>query len=263
GMDTLKFDTSYCVFPNIINVTGGIYAIAYTGSSDDGYLKTVNISNNGTITGGVIDSLEFDASHGYRPDIIHIKGRVYAIVHSGSGWDGYVKTLRIGENGNIANSPDGDYEFDSSNSYDCKIIHINGNVFAIAYRNWYTDGRMRTVEIKYTPSVGYIVARSNCYRINANSTTVFAYINGVSLTAPISPGFNYVVLTYDKNAGTDQMKLYVNTTLVSKTTYSSTINTNNNNLYFGWLNSMVDEITLWRTAITQAEINQHYTDLTS
>ncbi|MCK4416410.1 MAG: hypothetical protein KAU84_04580, partial [Thermoplasmatales archaeon] len=95
------------------------------------------------------------------------------------------------------------------------------------------------------------------------STTVFAYINGVSLTAPISSGFNYVVLTYDKNAGTDQMKLYVNTTLVSKTTYSSTINTNSNSLYFGWLNSMVDEVILWRTAITQAEINQHYTDLTS
>ena len=265
GMDTLEFDTSYCVFSNIINVTGDIYAIAYTGPSNDGYLKTVEIANNGTIIGGVvIDSLEFDTSHGYRPNIIHIKGRVYTIVHAGSGWDGYVKTLRIGENGDITNSLDGNFEFDSWDSRECRIIHINGNVFAIAYRNgWYSDGRVRTVEIKYTPTVGYIAARDNCYRINANSTTVFAYINGVSLTAPISSGFNYVVLTYDKNAGTDQMKLYVNTTLVSKTTYSSIINTNSNSLYFGWLDSMVDEITLWRTAITQAEINQHYTDLTS
>ena len=263
GMDTLEFDTSYCVFSNIINVTGDIYAIAYTGPSNDGYLKTVEIGSNGTIVGGVIDSLEFDTSHGYRPDIIHIKGRVYAIVHAGSGWDGYVKTLRIGENGDIVNSLDGNFEFDSWDSRECRIVHVNGSVFAIAYRNgWYSDGMVRTVEIKYTPRVGYIISRDNCYRINANSTTVFAYINGVYLTAPISSGFNYVVLTYDKNAGLNQMKLYVNTTLVNWTTYSSSINTNNNNLYFGSLDSIVDEITLWRSAITQTEITQHYNDLT-
>lgn len=263
GMDTLEFDTSYCVFSNIINVTADVYGIAYTGPSNDGYVKTVRIDNNGMIVGGVIDTLEFDTSHGYRPDIIHIKGRVYAIVHAGSGWDGYVKTLRIGENGDIANSLDGNYEFSTGDSRECRIIHVNGSIFAIAYRNNYLDGMIRTVEIKYTPTVGYIIARSNCYRINANSTTVFAYINDMYLTAPISSGFNYVVLTYDENAGgSDQMKLYINTTLVNWTTYSTSITTNNNNLYFGWLNSIVDEVTLWRSILTQSEINNHYNDHT-
>jgi len=174
-----------------------------------------------------------------------------------------VKTLRIGENGDIANSLDGNYEFDTGDSRECRIIHVNGSIFAIAYRNNYLDGMIRTVEIKYTPTVGYIIARSNCYRINANSTTVFAYINDMYLTAPISSGFNYVVLTYDKDAGgSDQMKLYINTTLVNWTTYSTSITTNNNNLYFGWLNSIVDEVTLWRSVITQTEINNHYNDHT-
>jgi len=264
SIDTIEFDTSYCVFSNMINVTGDIYAIAYTGPSTDGYVKTVEIASNGTIIGGVIDSLEYDTSHSYRPDIIRLKGRAFAVTYAGPGWDGYIKTFRIGENGEIINSADSSYEFDTWDSRECKIIHINGNVFAIAYRNgWYTDGMVRTVEINYVPSIGYIISRSNCYGINANSTMVFAWVNGVSISAPISPGYNYVVLTYDKNAGTDQMKLYINTTLMSWTTYSSSINTNNNHLYFGWLNSEIDEVILWRSALTQADINQRFIDLTS
>ena len=268
GMDTLEFDTSYCIYSNIINVTGDIYAIAYTGYGTDGYLKTVEIDSNGMILGGVIDNLEFDTSYCYRPNIIHIKGRTYAVTYTGSGSDGYVRTLRIGENGDIVNSIDSNFEFDSSDSYECRIVHVNGSVFAIAYRNGYADGLLRTVEMQYSPRAGYIIARDNSYEISANSTTIFAYINGVYLTAPISSGFNYVVLTYDKNAGSDQMKLYVNTTLVNWTTYSTPINTNNNDLYFGrlssnGLNSVIDEITLWRSPLTQAQINQRYTDLTS
>jgi hypothetical protein len=263
NIDFLEFETSYCVFSNMINVTGDIYAIAYTGPSDDGYIKTIEIASNGTIMSGVIDYIEYDSSHSYRPDIIHLRGRIFAITYAGPGWDGYIKTLRIGEDGQIINSPDSSYEFDGGDSRECKIIHISGNVFAIVYRNWCIDGLIRTVEIKKVPSVGYIVARSNCYRINANSTTVFAYVNGVSISAPINPGYNYVVLTYDKDAGADQMKLYVNTTLKSWKTYSSSINTNNNHLYFGWLNSEIDEIYLWRSALTQADINQRFIDLTS
>jgi len=265
GMDTLEFETSYCVFPDIINVTGDIYAIAYTGPSNDGFVRTVKIDGNGTIIGGYIDNFEFDDYYGYQPDIIHIKDRVFAIAYTRWYRCGYLKTLRIGENGEITNSVDSTYQFDSwvYEYAKCRIVHINGSVFAIAYRNPYNDGLVKTIKIEYTPRVGYIVAKDNCYRINANSTTVFAYINGAYLTAPISSGFNYVVLTYNKNAGgSDQMKLYVDATLENWTSYSTSINTNGNHLYFGETNSIVDEITLWRSAITQTEITQHYNDLT-
>lgn len=270
GMDILEFEYYYCVWPEIINVTGNIYAIAYTASSNDGFVKTVKIDSNGTIVGGVIESLEFDNYHGYRPDIIHIKDRVFAIAYSRYYQDGYLRTLRIGENGEITNSVDSNYRFDSSVYYwaKCRIIHINGSIFAIAYRSPYSDGFVRTVKIQYTPSVGYIVARSDAYRINANSTTVFAKIYFQSggykqLTAPISSGFNYVVLTYDKKAGSNQMKLYVDTVPKSQTTYTDKIRTNSNPLYFGGLNEVVDEISLWRTALTPSEINQHYNEYTA
>jgi len=268
GMDNLEFETSYCVFSKIINVTNDIVAITYMGPDSDGWVKTVKIDGNGTIVGGVIDSLEFDTSYGYQPDIIHIKERVFAIAYTGPSYHGYIKTFRIGEKGDITNSVDSNYKFYSWYTYDCRIIHISGDIFAITYRNYYSDGIINTIEIKYTPTVGYIFARSNSYRIDANSTTIFAYIYGSSggsklLTAPISSDFNYIVLTYNKNAGSNQMKLYVNGNLKSQTSYSDTIKTNNNNLYFGWLSSVVDEIVLWRTEMNSVDINQHYTELAS
>ncbi len=269
GMDSLEFDTSYCAFSNIINVTEDIFAIAYMGPGSDGYVKTVKIDGNGTIIGGVIDSLEFDTSYGYRPDIIHIKDRVFAVSYTGSSYHGYIKTFRIGEKGDITNSVDSNYKFYAWYTYDCRIIHISGDIFAITYRNCYSDGLINTIEIEYTPTVGYIIARSNSYRINANSTTVFAYIYGSSggtklLTAPIvSSDFNYVTLTYNKDAASDQMKLYINGVLKSQTSFTETIKTNNNNLYFGWLNSVVDEIVLWRTEMSSVDIGLHYTELTT
>jgi flagellin-like protein len=268
GIDNLEFDTSYCVFSKIINVTEEIFAIVYMGPGSDGYVKTVKIDSNGTIIGGVIDYLEFDTSYGYRPDIIHIKNRVFAVAYTGSSYHGYLKTFRIGERGDITNSVDSNYKFYSWYTYDCRIIPISDNIFAITYRNYYSDGIINTIKIDYTPTVGYILARSNSYRLNANSTTIFAYLYGSSggyklLTAPITSGFNYVTLTYNKNAGSNQMKLYINSVLKSQTSYTDSIKTNSNNLYFGWLNSVVDEIILWRTEMSPVDISLRYTELTS
>ncbi|MBW2602189.1 MAG: hypothetical protein JRD47_09775, partial [Deltaproteobacteria bacterium] len=46
-------------------------------------------------TNTVIDTLEFDTSSGYEPDIIHVDGNVYAIAYRGPSDDGYLKTVEI------------------------------------------------------------------------------------------------------------------------------------------------------------------------
>ncbi|UCF13308.1 MAG: type IV pilin [Thermoplasmatales archaeon] len=267
-IDNLEFDADRGYDPDIIPMFGDIYAIVCSHTNLGGYLTTVEILSNGTITDSILDTIRFDNipwgdDDCYDPDIIHIYDRVIAIVYRGE-YDGYLKTLRIGENGDISNQNDDTFQFDGD-GYKPDIFHINGDVYAIAYRRGNFDGYVETVEIeyKYTSKGRGVVAKDGAYRINANTTTVFAYINNNELTAPISLGFNYIVLTYDKNAGgSDQMKLYVNTTLVNWTSYSTSINTNNNNLYIGWLNSIIDEVTLWRTVLTQSEINHRFNDHT-
>jgi hypothetical protein len=48
--DSLIFDTTLGNYPDIINVSSGIYAIAYQGTSNRGYLKTVGIGTQADVT---------------------------------------------------------------------------------------------------------------------------------------------------------------------------------------------------------------------
>ncbi len=47
-VDTLEFDTVQGMAPDLNHVGGDIYAVAYQGDGDDGFLKTVNILSDGT-----------------------------------------------------------------------------------------------------------------------------------------------------------------------------------------------------------------------
>ena len=316
-IDVLEFDLSYGCDTNIISIYNNIFAIAYRGVSNYGYLKTVEILSNGQINKTIIDSLIFDNSRGYDPEITHVLNDVYAIVYSRTTWggylstvkievnglisdsvidtlrfdninnpssdsdcfepdiihindqilaiayegqyDGYLKTLRIGENGDITDQNDDTliYDIDGWNS---NIIHVSNDIYAITCRRSNYDGYVVTVSIKQKESVGKVIAKENAYKIYANTTTVFAYINNYELKAPISSGFNYVVLTYNKNAGSNNMKLYVNATEKINRTLTVNINKNNNNLYIGGLNCIIDEIFVHEVEISKAEITQRYND---
>ncbi len=87
-IDTLEYDTADGYEPDIIQVSGNIYAIAYRGPSNDGFIKTVSIATNGDIGNTVIDTLEYDTADGYEPDIIQISGNIYAIAYRGPSNDG-------------------------------------------------------------------------------------------------------------------------------------------------------------------------------
>ncbi|MBA7473868.1 hypothetical protein ES707_09213 [subsurface metagenome] len=79
AIDTLEFDALKGKTPRITLISGDVYAIAYSGDGDDGFLKTVEITSSGTITDTVIDTLEFDTVKGATPDIVYVSGgRVYA-----------------------------------------------------------------------------------------------------------------------------------------------------------------------------------------
>ena len=56
-IDSLEFDTVYGHMPDIIHISDNIYAIAYRGNGNDGFLKTVAIASDGDITNSVLDSL--------------------------------------------------------------------------------------------------------------------------------------------------------------------------------------------------------------
>ena len=69
-MDSLEFDPVKGKTPSMIHVSGDIYAIAYSGDGDHGFLKTVKITSNGQIDDTVLDTLEFDVVKGKTTHIV-------------------------------------------------------------------------------------------------------------------------------------------------------------------------------------------------
>ena len=146
-LSTLEFDTTDGANPDIIHISGNVYAIAYQGPGSDGFLKTVTIATNGSITQTVIDTLEFDTSNGSYPDIVHIAEDVYAIAYMGPFSDGFLITVRIATDGRITQTVLDTLEFDTSDCSYPVIVPVSGNVYAIAYTGPFSNGFLKTVAI--------------------------------------------------------------------------------------------------------------------
>jgi len=146
-IDSFEFDVVKGKTPDIIPISGDVYAIAYAEDGDDGRLITVTIANDGQITEAIIDSVEFDNAKGKTPNIIHISGNVYAIAYAGDGDDGWLITGTITAAGQITDTLIDSLEFDHVKGKTRNIIPISGNVYAIAYAGDLDDGFLITVTI--------------------------------------------------------------------------------------------------------------------
>lgn len=133
AIDSLEFDVQKGKEADMINISGDVYAIQYSGDGDDGYLKTFTIATNGQITDTAIDTLEFDTAKGKGNEIIHISGDTYALLYSGDGDDGMLKTVTIATNGQITDSIIDSLEFNVIKGITPEMINISGDVYAIAY----------------------------------------------------------------------------------------------------------------------------------
>jgi len=146
-LGSLDFHPVYGSEPDIIHVSGHVYAIAYHGPSPYyGWLKTVTISDDGETLALTGSSLVFDTSQGLRPRIIHVSGNVYAIVYQGWNSVGMLKTVTISDDGATLALTGSSLEFDAHGVCP-RIIHVSGNVYAIVYQALGNPGTLKTVTI--------------------------------------------------------------------------------------------------------------------
>ncbi|MCK4359450.1 MAG: LamG domain-containing protein [Candidatus Cloacimonetes bacterium] len=93
-----------------------------------------------------------------------------------------------------------------------------------------------------------------------DTLSAFAMINGETISVNISSGgWTHIALTYDKDAGANNQKLYINGTRVDSTTLTEPININANNLLFGkFYMGAVDEVAIFDRALSVDEIMKIY-----
>ncbi len=154
-IDTLEFETDQGADPRICKALGNIFAIAYRGPGDDGWLCTVTISDAGAIGAAVEDTLEFDTTHCTWPDIIHLGGGIVAIAYRGDLYDGFLVTVQTEADGQIGAAVIDSEEYDTDHGTYPSIVHVSGDQYAIAYIGTGSDGFIKTPTI-VTPTEGRI-----------------------------------------------------------------------------------------------------------
>ena len=102
------------------------------------------------------------------------------------------------------------------------------------------------------------IGKGNAYGLLFNGNSVIGRINTNGINASFSPGWNHIVLTYDRNAGSAQQKLYVNGALAAQGTLTEAITTNSNDLKIGTFNGSIDEVRIYNRSLSAQEISAHY-----
>ena len=155
-IDLYEYDTSQGQEPEIIHISGNVYAIVYRGPVNEGWLKTVEVADNGTITTPFIDSYEFSPGGCWRPEILHVSGDVYAICYSGVDSDGWLNTLTIAANGTIGANID-TLEWETTFGDEVSFRHVSGNIYLWAYRDMSANLLVKTVDIDNAGNIGATV----------------------------------------------------------------------------------------------------------
>ena len=139
-LDSLVFEGTRCVRPCIIHVVGDIFAIAYEGVDDHGWMVTVEIDSTGAIPATVEDSFEFDPAVVSRVHIAQRSDSIYVIVYTNSATNGDIVTVSISAAGNIGAAILDDQVFATPAVTDSRVINVSGDVIAIVYKGQFDDG---------------------------------------------------------------------------------------------------------------------------
>lgn len=146
-IDDLQYETTFGEQPFICHVVGDIYAIAHTGTSAYGYVRTVSISSAGAISDAVINSWTFLEAYIQHPDIIQLSARLYAIAYRTlADFDGWLKTFVIESDGTIDSSDVQTLQV----SYDCwqtRAYKLWSGLIAVCYGEATVgdDGWLKTI----------------------------------------------------------------------------------------------------------------------
>ena len=121
-------------------------------------IKTINISSTGIINITGHRKIFYDSypsptpSEPHRPRIIKVSNNMFVVAYRNANNQSILRTVNILDSGIIL---DTGYQmpFDISLSHEPRMIHINNNLFAIAYRNNIDKGVLKTFYISSTGEI--------------------------------------------------------------------------------------------------------------
>ena len=183
--DSWEFDSGKGTYPYIYKITNNKFAIAYIDTDDHGWVKTINITDEGTITKSWNDTLEFSNSGTtHKPIIFPVSsGEVYGITYND-----VVCTFNMTSDGTLGSSNISFYTFGWSTLYN-NIVYVNESAYLVIFSKSEPHiiyaGEADILEI-YTPNTvwrwhGTLFNSSDFNTLNQWNGTLFNKSNGAIL----------------------------------------------------------------------------------
>jgi len=142
---SLEHDTNFGYYNSLVHVTGNIYALAYTGNNNDGFIKTFSIPTDGSsIT--QIASLEHDTNTGEHNSLVQVDTDTYLLAYAGEGNDGFIKTFTISSDGTSITQVSS-LEHDTNTGKSNSLVKVDSDTYALAYTGNGNDGFIKTFSV--------------------------------------------------------------------------------------------------------------------
>ena len=142
---TLEHDGTFGRYNSLVQVDADTYALAYAGSSNDGFISTFTIPADGsTIT--EVATLEHDTINGFDNSLVQVDADTYALAYSSGGNDGFISTFTIPADGSTITEVatlEHDTVFGRYNS----LVQVDADTYALAYAGSGDDGFISTFTI--------------------------------------------------------------------------------------------------------------------
>jgi hypothetical protein len=167
----------------IVNVNGNIYAIIHcTGIAFPcfGYLETLWINSSGTINDTVLNTMTVDVDSALYPSVYVIDSNTVACTYANGSNNGQIATYNISSAGVITLGQKWNYEAVASGHFYNSLIHISGNVYAMAWRGDSSKGQLITFTIATTGVLGKTIIDSLDYDAVSSRYSVFTEINATN-----------------------------------------------------------------------------------
>ena len=142
---TLEHDGVKGKSNSLVQVDNDTYALAYTGTDDDGFITTFTIPADGsTIT--KVATLEYNTGNGQGNSLVKVDDNTYALAYRGPGDDGFITTFTIPADGSTITEV-ATLEHDTNKDGYNSLVKLNSKTYALAYSGTNDDGYFTLFEI--------------------------------------------------------------------------------------------------------------------
>lgn len=155
--DYLEIDNRQGTYTGIKRIgTSNIYVVAYTDADSDGWLCSISVADDGSLT--LIDEWEFEPTVGKFVNVHVINSSIVAVSFNGSGGLA-IGTVTIDGSGNLGNSWIDSLVIDAGASYRLMMCHLQGDYYALVWE----DRHLATLTIDSSGNISNALVDSEVF----------------------------------------------------------------------------------------------------